>query len=51
MDTTGNEIRAVLTRAALAESRRQDAERRGDQRTRDAALNELRRLWARVRLL
>ena len=45
--TPADEIRAVLTRAALAESRRQAAERAGDDRARDAALDELRQLWRR----
>jgi len=45
--TAAEELRAVLTRAAQAESRRQEAERSGDQRARDAALDELRELWRR----
>lgn len=45
--TPADEIRAVLTRAAQAEARRQAAERKGDERTADAALDELRELWRR----
>ena len=45
--TPADEIRAVLTRAAQAEARRQSAERKGDERTADAARDELRELWRR----